>query len=96
MLKAIVSFLQKVLSADKNFTGISLDNKLIEQNASTVNNVAVQNNIVQGPTYRDVQEIALDVFKQNFPRLKSYAEQVANERILKFLNEFIPLRKSLL
>ncbi|MEI3255480.1 MAG: LPO_1073/Vpar_1526 family protein [Candidatus Gastranaerophilaceae bacterium] len=91
MLKAIVSFLQKVLSGDKNFTGISLDNKLIEQNASTVNNVAVQNNIVQGPTYRDVQEIALDVFKQNFPRLKSYAEQVANERILKFLNEFIPL-----
>lgn len=91
MLKKIKNFLIKILSGNKNFTGISLDNKLIEQKASTVNNVAVQNNIVQGVTYTDVREIAVDVFKQNFPHLKSYAEQVANERILKFLNEFIPL-----
>jgi len=91
MLKKIANFLIKIFSGNKNFTGISLDSKLIEQKASTVNNVAVQNNMIQGITYTDVREIAVDVFKQNFPKLKAYAEQVSNERILKFLNKFIPL-----
>lgn len=90
MLKKLTNFLTKILSGNKNFTGISMDNKLIEQNANTVNNVAVQNNSMYGITYTEARQIAIDIYEQNFPKIQQYAKDIANKRIEKFLKEFMP------
>lgn len=90
MLKKLTNFLTKILSGNKNFTGISMDNKLIEQDANTVNNVAVQNNSMYGITYTEARQIAIDIYEQNFPKIQQYAKDIANKRIEKFLKEFMP------
>lgn len=90
MLKKLTNFFIKILSGNKNITGISMDNKLVEQKANTVNNVAVQNNSMYGITYTEARQIAIDVFQQNFPRLHYEAEQIANMRIMNFISKYIP------
>lgn len=91
MVKKIVKILTNILKGNKSITGVSVNNKLIEQNSDTVNNIAVQNNnIISGITYDDAKQIAIDVYRQNFPKLKYYAMQIANQRITDFINKYLP------
>lgn len=91
MIRKIIKTLTNILKGNKSITGVSVNNKLFEQNSNTINNIAVQNNnIISGVTYDDAKQIAIDVYRQNFPKLKYYAMQIANQRIKDFIDKYLP------
>lgn len=45
--------------------------------------------VVQGISYRDARDIALDVYQQNFIKLSEYAAQVALGRAEEFIDDFL-------
>lgn len=69
------------------------DNIKVEQNANfgskSINQIAEQNNYYNGMTPEQASKLALDIFMDNFPKLKEIATNTARQRAEELTKEFI-------